>query len=141
MPDHRCSLCFIELQKLNGNRSALIYLCPSSCFLDPSFPHFLSLFIAPNPKVARLIYFELSKMAPTSTRSSSISSSSTSSSKNSEGVKKKFGCSFPSCGKSFSRSEHLHRHALNHKDGNNTCLRCSAHFRRRDLLGKHISPQ
>jgi hypothetical protein len=24
---------------------------------------------------------------------------------------------------------------LNHKDGNNTCLRCSAHFRRRDLLG------
>ncbi|TVY14002.1 hypothetical protein LARI1_G008088, partial [Lachnellula arida] len=79
------------------------------------------------------------KMAPTSTRSSSISSSSSSSSKNSEGVKKKFGCSFPSCGKSFSRSEHLHRHALNHKDGNNTCMRCSAHFRRRDLLDRHMS--
>ena len=76
-------------------------------------------------------------MAPPSTRSSSISSASTSSSKSSsDGIKKKFGCGFPGCGKSFSRSEHLHRHALNHKDGNNTCLRCSAHFRRRDLLGK-----
>lgn len=51
-------------------------------------------------------------------------------------LKKKFACAHPGCGKSFSRSEHLHRHALNHKDGNNTCLRCSAHFRRRDLLGR-----
>jgi hypothetical protein len=76
-----------------------------------------------------------SKMAPASSRSSSISSSSSTKSKYSE-VKKKFCCSFPQCGKSFSRSEHLHRHALNHKDGNNTCLRCSAHFRRRDLLGE-----
>jgi uncharacterized Zn-finger protein len=73
----------------------------------------------------------------TSSRSSSISSASSSGSKSSDaGLKKKFGCSHPGCGKSFSRSEHLHRHALNHKDGNNTCLRCSAHFRRRDLLGK-----
>ncbi|TVY84021.1 hypothetical protein LSUE1_G002956 [Lachnellula suecica] len=78
-------------------------------------------------------------MSPTSSRSSSISSSSTSSSKTSEGIKKKFGCSFPNCGKSFSRSEHLHRHALNHKDGNNTCMRCSAHFRRRDLLDRHMA--
>ncbi|PVH80061.1 hypothetical protein DL98DRAFT_460308 [Cadophora sp. DSE1049] len=79
-------------------------------------------------------------MAPTSTRSSSISSASTTSSKNSDtSVKKKFGCSFPNCGKSFSRSEHLHRHALNHKDGNNTCQRCSAHFRRRDLLDRHMA--
>jgi hypothetical protein len=30
---------------------------------------------------------------------------------------------------------------LNHKDGNNTCLRCSAHFRRRDLLGKLLVTQ
>lgn len=79
-------------------------------------------------------------MAPTSTRSSSISSASSSGSKSSDaGIKKKFGCSHPGCGKSFSRSEHLHRHALNHKDGNNTCLRCSAHFRRRDLLDRHMA--
>lgn len=79
-------------------------------------------------------------MAPTSSRSSSISSASSSSSKGSDaGIKKKFGCSHPGCGKSFSRSEHLHRHALNHKDGNNTCLRCSAHFRRRDLLDRHMA--
>ncbi|KAH6668779.1 hypothetical protein B0J14DRAFT_150237 [Halenospora varia] len=79
-------------------------------------------------------------MAPTNTRSCSISSASTTSSKSSnDGIKKKFGCTFPNCGKSFSRSEHLHRHALNHKDGNNTCLRCSAHFRRRDLLDRHMT--
>jgi len=78
-------------------------------------------------------------MSPTSSRSSSISSSSSSSSKFSDGIKKKFGCTHPGCGKSFSRSEHLHRHALNHKDGNNTCLRCSAHFRRRDLLDRHMA--
>ncbi|KAI9049973.1 hypothetical protein LZ554_006119 [Drepanopeziza brunnea f. sp. 'monogermtubi'] len=106
-------------------------------------------------------------MAPASTRSSSISSASTTSSSSSSNssshpnssssstptptatstpkdadappTKKKFACSFPSCGKSFSRSEHLHRHALNHKDGNNTCQRCSAHFRRRDLLDRHMA--
>lgn len=72
-------------------------------------------------------------MAPTSTRTASVSS--TSSTGSAAELKKKFSCNFPDCGKSFSRSEHLHRHALNHKDGNNTCLRCSAHFRRRDLLG------
>ncbi|KAH8805537.1 hypothetical protein F5884DRAFT_450170 [Xylogone sp. PMI_703] len=53
-------------------------------------------------------------------------------------VKKKFPCAHPGCGKSFSRSEHLHRHALNHQDGNSTCQRCSAHFRRRDLLERHL---
>lgn len=73
-------------------------------------------------------------MPATSSRSSSISSASTTSSKYAD-MKKKFSCNFPACGKSFSRSEHLHRHALNHKEGTNTCLRCSAHFRRRDLLG------
>lgn len=81
-------------------------------------------------------------MAPTTTRSSSISSASTSTStskSSADGIKKKFACSYPSCGKSFSRSEHLHRHALNHKDGNNTCLRCMAHFRRRDLLDRHMA--
>ncbi|PBP15535.1 krueppel c2h2-type zinc finger protein [Diplocarpon rosae] len=79
-------------------------------------------------------------MAPATTRCSSISSASTIRSKNSDApIRKKFGCSFPSCGKSFSRSEHLHRHALNHKEGNNTCQRCSAHFRRRDLLDRHMA--
>ncbi|PBP24463.1 krueppel c2h2-type zinc finger protein [Diplocarpon rosae] len=79
-------------------------------------------------------------MAPATTRCSSISSASTTRSKNSDApIRKKFGCSFPSCGKSFSRSEHLHRHALNHKEGNNTCQRCSAHFRRRDLLDRHMA--
>ncbi|RDW59882.1 hypothetical protein BP6252_12969 [Coleophoma cylindrospora] len=71
-------------------------------------------------------------------RNSSISSASSSAS-TTAAAKKKFSCSHPGCGKSFSRSEHLHRHALNHKDGNNTCLRCSAHFRRRDLLDRHMA--
>ncbi|TGO13871.1 hypothetical protein BTUL_0062g00450 [Botrytis tulipae] len=78
-----------------------------------------------------------------SSRTSSISSTSSSKSLNDStnaGIgKKKFCCSFAGCGKSFSRSEHLHRHALNHKDGNHTCLRCRAHFRRRDLLGRHMN--
>ncbi|CAG8974679.1 hypothetical protein HYALB_00006413 [Hymenoscyphus albidus] len=80
-------------------------------------------------------------MAPATACSASMSSSSTTNSKCSADniTKKKFGCTFPNCGKSFSRSEHLHRHALNHKDGNNTCLRCSAHFRRRDLLDRHMA--
>ncbi|KAL3417450.1 C2H2 finger domain transcription factor [Phlyctema vagabunda] len=76
---------------------------------------------------------------PSSTNSRNSSISSASSSASSTATKKKFSCSFPSCGKSFSRSEHLHRHALNHKEGNNTCLRCSAHFRRRDLLDRHMA--
>ncbi|SZF06050.1 unnamed protein product [Blumeria hordei] len=53
--------------------------------------------------------------------------------------KKRFVCNFIDCGKSFSRSEHLHRHALNHKEGDHTCERCLAHFRRRDLLDRHIA--
>lgn len=91
-------------------------------------------------------FFEISQTAVMSTgsrRSSSVSSASSGNSTSSpksnkgsgNGIKKKFACSHDGCGKSFSRSEHLHRHALNHKDGDNTCLRCSAHFRRRDLLG------
>jgi uncharacterized Zn-finger protein len=81
------------------------------------------------------LYFHVGIMsAANSTRSSSISSASPAAGRN-DGPKKKFVCSWQNCGKSFSRSEHLHRHALNHKDGNNTCPRCSAHFRRRDLLG------
>jgi hypothetical protein len=49
---------------------------------------------------------------------------------------KEYRCT--NCTKSFSRAEHLHRHALNHDEtkGNFTCQRCMAVFRRRDLLGK-----
>lgn len=117
---------------------------------DPSFPYLLqhhsssSLPVSKKVKNSRATARETQEkltaihptMAPTSTRSASISSSSTSSSKSQASeMKKKFSCNFADCGKSFSRSEHLHRHALNHKDGTNTCMRCSAHFRRRDLLG------
>lgn len=86
------------------------------------------------------IDIDMSSLTTPSSRSSSISSVSSckgSNAKTNAGIgKKKFCCSFAGCGKSFSRSEHLHRHALNHKDGNHTCLRCRAHFRRRDLLGE-----
>jgi hypothetical protein len=53
---------------------------------------------------------------------------------------KEFRCTWGTCTKSFSRAEHLHRHALNHDEtrANNTCLRCSAVFKRGDLLGKMI---
>lgn len=51
---------------------------------------------------------------------------------------KNYACEYPGCGKSFTRSEHLRRHALNHEQPRNglTCERCSVHFRRPDLLGK-----
>ncbi|KAI6710151.1 hypothetical protein JHW43_007332 [Diplocarpon mali] len=51
---------------------------------------------------------------------------------------KEFRCTH--CTKSFSRAEHLHRHALNHDEnkGNNTCERCSAVFKRKDLLDRHM---
>ncbi|KAJ8060839.1 hypothetical protein OCU04_009923 [Sclerotinia nivalis] len=85
----------------------------------------------------------LTDSTSSSSRTSSISSATSLKSSNDNsnaGIgKKKFCCSFAGCGKSFSRSEHLHRHALNHKDGNHTCLRCRAHFRRRDLLDRHMN--
>lgn len=125
-----------ELRRGNCSAALSRYTCPPPDFFGPLFPplilnqNFKSSFNSfRNPRIGT--------MAPTNTRSSSISSASTSSSKcSNDSIKKKFGCNHPGCGKSFSRSEHLHRHALNHKDGNNTCMRCSAHFRRRDLLGK-----
>lgn len=116
-----------------------IYLVPRAS-LRTLFPHLplSKLKKKPNTRSTRsnpLNSYHIIIMSSASSRSSSISSISTSSSKYSD-IKKKFCCTHPQCGKSFSRSEHLHRHALNHKEGNNTCLRCSAHFRRRDLLGK-----
>lgn len=50
----------------------------------------------------------------------------------------KHPCQHPGCSKSFTRAEHLRRHALNHEQARNgyTCERCSVHFQRSDLLGK-----
>ena len=46
-------------------------------------------------------------------------------------------CQHSGCTKSFTRAEHLRRHALNHEQPRNgyTCERCSVHFQRADLLG------
>ncbi|KAI1383705.1 fungal-specific transcription factor domain-containing protein [Hypoxylon trugodes] len=57
----------------------------------------------------------------------------------SDGTKRLFACTYDGCGKSFSRSEHLHRHQKNHSDGDATCPRCRAHFKRQDLLERHLS--
>ncbi|KAE8153021.1 C2H2 finger domain transcription factor [Aspergillus avenaceus] len=50
-------------------------------------------------------------------------------------------CRWPNCGKSFTRAEHLRRHALNHGEPRNgyTCERCSVHFHRPDLLARHMT--
>ncbi|KAF9895265.1 hypothetical protein FE257_000167 [Aspergillus nanangensis] len=49
-------------------------------------------------------------------------------------------CHWPTCGKSFTRAEHLRRHALNHEQSQDgyTCDRCSVHFHRPDLLSRHM---
>ncbi|OJD29075.1 c2h2 finger domain transcription factor [Diplodia corticola] len=51
---------------------------------------------------------------------------------------KKFACGFDGCGRAFTRSEHLQRHLLNHTAGESTCERCRAHFKRKDLLERHM---
>ncbi|KAI1205781.1 fungal-specific transcription factor domain-containing protein [Annulohypoxylon truncatum] len=56
-----------------------------------------------------------------------------------DGTRRLFTCTQDGCGKSFSRSEHLHRHQKNHTDGDATCSRCRAHFKRQDLLERHMS--
>ncbi|KAI8957509.1 fungal-specific transcription factor domain-containing protein [Daldinia sp. FL1419] len=55
------------------------------------------------------------------------------------GTRRSFTCTYDGCGKSFSRSEHLHRHQKNHTDGDATCPRCRAHFKRQDLLERHMN--
>ncbi|KAI5861557.1 fungal-specific transcription factor domain-containing protein [Durotheca rogersii] len=57
----------------------------------------------------------------------------------SNGGQRSFACAHEGCGKSFTRSEHLHRHRKNHTDGDWTCQRCRAHFKRPDLLERHMS--
>ncbi|KAL7629779.1 hypothetical protein AAE478_001302 [Parahypoxylon ruwenzoriense] len=56
-----------------------------------------------------------------------------------DGTRRQFTCTHEECGKSFSRSEHLHRHQKNHTDGDATCPRCRAHFKRQDLLERHMN--
>ncbi|KAI1413852.1 fungal-specific transcription factor domain-containing protein [Hypoxylon sp. FL1857] len=56
-----------------------------------------------------------------------------------DNARRLFTCNHDGCGKSFSRSEHLHRHQKNHTDGDATCSRCRAHFKRQDLLERHMS--
>ncbi|CAG8084467.1 unnamed protein product [Penicillium olsonii] len=53
---------------------------------------------------------------------------------------KNHACQYPGCTKSFTRAEHLRRHALNHEQPRNgyTCERCSVHFQRADLLARHM---
>ena len=53
---------------------------------------------------------------------------------------KEFRCTWGTCSKSFSRAEHLHRHALNHNEDTGTeCHRCAAVFKRKDLLDRHMA--
>ncbi|KAI1765414.1 fungal-specific transcription factor domain-containing protein [Hypoxylon sp. FL1150] len=56
-----------------------------------------------------------------------------------DSTRRLFVCTHDGCGKSFSRSEHLHRHQKNHSDGDATCPRCRAHFKRQDLLERHMN--
>ncbi|KAJ5894356.1 hypothetical protein N7495_006047 [Penicillium taxi] len=53
---------------------------------------------------------------------------------------KAHACHYPGCSKSFTRAEHLRRHYLNHEQPRDgfTCERCSVHFRRPDLLERHM---
>ncbi|RDW69805.1 hypothetical protein BP6252_08825 [Coleophoma cylindrospora] len=51
---------------------------------------------------------------------------------------KAYLCNHGDCGKSFTRSEHLQRHALNHSAGEIICERCGATFKRPDLLKRHL---
>lgn len=51
---------------------------------------------------------------------------------------KKFVCNFEGCSRAFTRHEHLQRHSQNHDGSDHTCDRCRAHFKRRDLLDRHV---
>ncbi|KAI3330758.1 fungal-specific transcription factor domain-containing protein [Ustulina deusta] len=52
---------------------------------------------------------------------------------------KRFVCTHSGCNKRFTRAEHVQRHALNHTAGQYTCLDCRAHFKRPDLLKRHMT--
>ncbi|OQU97691.1 Fungal specific transcription factor domain-containing protein [Cladophialophora immunda] len=52
---------------------------------------------------------------------------------------KRFVCPNDACQKGFTRADHLRRHMLNHGDGDYTCPRCRLHFKRPDLLDRHVA--
>jgi hypothetical protein len=52
--------------------------------------------------------------------------------------RKQYICTYENCNKSFTRSDHLQRHRLNHGTGK-ACPRCSVHFNRPDLLDRHLA--
>ncbi|KAK6340842.1 hypothetical protein TWF696_009161 [Orbilia brochopaga] len=57
-----------------------------------------------------------------------------------KGMDKKYECTHPDCGKSYSRAEHLYRHQLNHdpKQIYNCCYQdCTRTFVRQDLCLRH----
>ncbi|KAF3919309.1 hypothetical protein ABW21_db0201374 [Orbilia brochopaga] len=57
-----------------------------------------------------------------------------------KGMDKKYECTHPECGKSYSRAEHLYRHQLNHepKQIYNCCYQeCTRTFVRQDLCLRH----
>ncbi|KAK2029132.1 hypothetical protein LX32DRAFT_617731 [Colletotrichum zoysiae] len=54
------------------------------------------------------------------------------------GQEKTFACTHPGCQRRFTRAEHMQRHALNHMPGGLSCDLCSAHFKRPDLLKRHM---
>lgn len=60
-------------------------------------------------------------------------------SKSTARVEKRWVCDHAGCDRRFTRHEHLQRHYQNHTGGDFTCDRCRAHFKRRDLLDRHIS--
>ncbi|TVY43433.1 Zinc finger protein [Lachnellula occidentalis] len=55
-----------------------------------------------------------------------------------EESRKQYVCNYDNCNKSFTRSDHLQRHRLNHGTGK-ACPRCSVHFNRPDLLERHLA--
>ncbi|KAK1491282.1 hypothetical protein CTAM01_10397 [Colletotrichum tamarilloi] len=54
------------------------------------------------------------------------------------GEDKTFSCTHPGCNRRFTRAEHMQRHALNHMPGGLSCDLCNAHFKRPDLLKRHM---
>ncbi|ORX35551.1 hypothetical protein BD324DRAFT_657108 [Kockovaella imperatae] len=55
----------------------------------------------------------------------------------SNGSAGQFKCDHPRCGKTFTRKDHLLRHAANHTNTNYPCPTCGRGFKRLDLLHRH----
>ncbi|OCF60817.1 hypothetical protein L486_00457 [Kwoniella mangroviensis CBS 10435] len=48
-----------------------------------------------------------------------------------------FRCTYQGCSKTFTRKDHLFRHAANHSEDTFNCRRCTRPFKRLDLLQRH----